>query len=96
MRRRATDARDGTLCACHKANLGSCVGKITMPQFKLHWIKIESKTRQVLNVENMAATNSASAQRKAMALFDDGGAIHGANRIELYDEGGDEPFWTHP
>jgi hypothetical protein len=67
-----------------------------MPQYKLHWITADHRSTRLLKIEDMAASDPASAQRKAMALFDDGGAIHGANRIELYEENAAAPFWSQP
>ena len=67
-----------------------------MPHYKLHWIKADQRSRRLMKIEPMAATDATSAQRKAMALFDNGGAIHGANRIELYEADAAAPFWSHP
>jgi hypothetical protein len=67
-----------------------------MAKYGLHWILAERGRETVLSIEEMEAMDREGAKRKALALFSDGGAIHGANRIRLLDEGADSSFWEHP
>jgi hypothetical protein len=50
----------------------------------------------VLRTERWTVSDKEAAQKKALALFGDGGAIVGANRITLADSPDSEPFWTAP
>jgi hypothetical protein len=67
-----------------------------MRHYCLHWCTVERGREVLLRKEDMPAPDRASAERKALALFDDGGAVLGATRIKLFEDGAGEPFWVHP
>jgi len=50
----------------------------------------------LLHQDHLEAQDAEAAKRKARALFADGGAIVGADRIKLYEPDAQEPFWEHP
>ncbi len=67
-----------------------------MRHYVIHWCANERGREVLLRQEEMSAPDAASAQRKALALFDDGGAVLGATRIKLVEKGSPAPFWQHP
>jgi hypothetical protein len=65
-----------------------------MHKYVLHWYGLEGNREVLLTKEEMRATDRESAKRKALALFGDGGAVLGAQRIKLQEEGA--IIWQHP
>jgi hypothetical protein len=67
-----------------------------MQLYRLNWHKRQSGKDVLLHQDHLEAQDAEAAKRKARALFADGGAIVGADRIKLYEPDAQEPFWEHP
>jgi hypothetical protein len=67
-----------------------------MRLYRLNWHTRQSGKDVLLHQDQLEAHDAEAAKRKAHALFSDGGAIVGADRIKLYEGDAQEPFWEHP
>jgi hypothetical protein len=73
---------------------GVVLGYARMRKYELYWYGREGEREVLLTKEEMRAADRESAKRKALALFGDGGAVLGAHRIKLQEDGA--MVWQYP